>query len=373
MTTDRLGLYVHIPYCVKKCDYCDFCSLPIGRARIDDRYILALCEDILSYKREERLSLDTVFFGGGTPSLLAPDQLGAIVRAIKESFDISGRGEWTFEANPGTVTEEALRAFRLAGFNRVSMGLQSIHENELKILGRIHNFEDFKSSFSILRSAGFDNINVDLMYAIPEQTKESLLATLNTVTALEPEHISAYGLIIEESTPFGKRGSEYEVDPDTESDLYELVYTLLRDSGYHHYEISNYARAGYECRHNLIYWQMKEYIGVGAAAHSFFEKKRFFNSSNVGEYIASPHPVEYEEQSESELAEDHFMLGMRLRDGISRSEYISRYGFDIIKRVKEEELLKMKSEGYLEYDGDRISLTDKGLYVSNSFLLHFLF
>ena len=218
------GLYVHIPFCLKKCNYCDFCSFDNLESTARDAYIEALIREIKSYKREEKLKLNTVFFGGGTPSLLTPLEFSIIAAAIEESFDLAALEEWTLEANPKTLTREKLLAYRSAGVNRISIGLQSIHENEMKKLGRIHNLADFENALSLTRSAGIDNINVDLMFGIPEQTKESFNKTLDYVLSLGISHISLYGLIIEENTPFGRMRDKLTLpSEDTEADMYFLA------------------------------------------------------------------------------------------------------------------------------------------------------
>ena len=285
MTTKPIGLYVHIPFCVRKCNYCDFCSFDISSVTWKEQYLKALESEIRSYT-ERNIAVDSIFIGGGTPSLLTPDEFGLITEAIKDSFDVLPDVEFTVEANPGTLNEEKLAAFVRCGVNRLSMGLQSIHENELKTLGRIHNFDDFKHSFTIARKIGINNINVDLMYGIPHQTIDSFSKTLESVCDLLPEHISLYGLIIEEGTPFYKMQRELPLPTeDTECDMYYFAAKYLRKLGYFHYEISNYAKAGMECQHNLKYWRCEEYIGVGLNAHSYLDSKRFYNSENADEYI----------------------------------------------------------------------------------------
>ena len=371
MATDKLGLYVHIPYCVRKCNYCDFCSLPNGRGEVPASYLDTLCAEILSYRTEPRRVIDTVYFGGGTPSLLSPAQAERIVIAIRDTFDIRDSAEITLEANPGTLTEEKARAFHSLGFNRVSLGLQSVHENEMKTLGRIHTYAEFVDSFKLLRRVGFDNINVDLMYGIPHQTKESFAATLESVVALSPEHISAYGLILEEGTPlYSMRDSLPIPSTDEECDMYDLCRGMLRDAGYEHYEISNYARAGKRSRHNLIYWSFGEYIGVGAAAHSFSQGVRSYNTDDVASYVSSPEGTRACD-TELDLAFEYAMLGLRLIDGFSLSDYKTRFGASFTDG-KESLLSRLEVEGLLTVSADRLALTEDGFYVSNSILAEIL-
>ncbi len=371
MATDSLGLYVHIPYCVRKCNYCDFCSLPNGRGEVPKEYINALCDEISSYKGKVCRSLDTVYFGGGTPSLLTSEQISEIMSVLRSSFEISDGAELTFEANPGTVNQDNAQAFKSAGFNRASLGLQSIHENEMKKLGRIHNFQDFLKTYSLLRSSGFDNINVDLMYGIPYQTKDSFRQTLEKVIELSPEHISSYGLIIEEGTPFySEKDSLLIPTQDDECDMYDLACKILANAGYEHYEISNYAKAGRRSRHNLLYWNFKDYIGVGAAAHSFLSGKRFYNTSDVSEYIRGSSLHCYEE-NDADSAYEYAMLKLRLKDGFLLSEYESRFGTHFLSG-KEDVIDALVKAGLIIIDNGRISLTERGFYVSNSILTEIL-
>ena len=374
MATDSLGLYVHIPYCKRKCNYCDFCSLPLGDGAVPDSYIARLIDEIRSYSGAEKRALTTIYFGGGTPSLLAPDKMRLIVSAIKESFAIADNAEITFEANPGTLSEEKALEYRRLGFNRVSMGLQSIHDNEMKKLGRIHDYDDFLKSYNLLRKAGFDNINVDLMYGIPDQTKESFTRTLENILALSPEHISCYGLIIEEGTPFYKMADTLNVpELDDECDMYELAARMLADYGYSHYEISNYARDGFESRHNLIYWNSDDYIGVGAAAHSCLDGIRRSNTEDVSEYISSRGISPNDERSpdKDEQAYTYAMLKLRLKAGFSLSEYSARFGRSFLDG-RESAIKNMERNGLLKLENDRIFLTEKGFYVSNGILVEIL-
>ena len=374
MATDNLGLYVHIPYCIRKCNYCDFCSLPLGDGAVPDSYISRLIDEIRAYSKAEKRVLTTIYFGGGTPSLLAPDKMRLIVSAIKESFAIADNAEITFEANPGTLSEEKALEYRRLGFNRVSMGLQSIHDNEMKKLGRIHDYEDFLKSYNLLRKAGFDNINVDLMYGIPDQTKESFALTLENIIALAPNHISCYGLIIEEGTPFYKMADTLNVpELDDECDMYEIAARMLADNGYSHYEISNYARAGFESRHNLIYWNSDDYIGVGAAAHSCLDGIRRSNTEDVSEYVSSHGILPKEEHSpdEDEAAYTYAMLKLRLKSGFSLSEYRERFGRSFLDG-RESAIANMEKNGLLKLENDRIFLTERGFYVSNGILVEIL-
>ena len=370
MTTDSLGLYVHIPYCVRKCNYCDFCSLPRGSSGVPDEYVARLCREIEGYSDKVSMPLDTVYFGGGTPSLLSKEQMQKIFASIQSSFIISDGAEITFEANPGTLTEDKALAFYNLGFNRVSVGLQSIHEKEMKKLGRIHTYEDFLSCYNSLRKVGFDNISVDLMYGIPYQTKESFAETLRRIIELYPEHISAYGLMIEEGTPFYFERDLPTPTLDEECDMYDLASDMLAKAGYEHYEISNYAKIGKRSRHNSLYWHFGEYIGVGAAAHSFFMEKRFFNTDDVTAYINGSEKS-YIDEVDVDHAYEYAMLGLRLKEGISLNDYKSRFGKSFTEG-KEAVIERFAAEGLLKLTDERIALTERGFYISNSILIEIL-
>ncbi len=374
MTIKPLGLYVHIPFCLRKCNYCDFCSF----ANVDDDvrrgYIEALVSEILSYKRCERLVVDTVFFGGGTPSVLTPTEFKTICSAINEAFEIAPDAEFSIEVNPKTLTLEKVFAYRAAGVNRVSIGLQTIHEKERIKLGRIHNFKDFEIAYGMVKEHLTDNIGVDLMYGIPYQTTASFKETLETALSFHPRHLSCYGLIIEEGTPFYCEGDKLPLpSEDEECDMYECATRILSDNGYMHYEISNYSLPGYQSRHNLKYWQLGEYIGVGVAAHSFFEGRRSFNTENISVYIRGDRK-EYkvsEAVSNDELSYDFVMLGLRLGCGISLTEYKNRFFVDFLEG-RNDKIRDLVKGGYAILDKDRFALTEKGLYVSNTILTELL-
>ena len=371
MTTKPIGLYVHVPFCVRKCNYCDFCSFPESSVNAEDRaeYLDTLIAEILGYKRHPKITVDTVFFGGGTPSLLLPTEIEKLFVAIRETFEILPDAEITIEANPRTLSREKLEIYRALGINRLSIGLQSIHENEQKSLGRIHNCADFLDNFNLAREVGFDNISVDLMYGIPEQTPDSFSETLDTVMALRPEHISAYGLIIEEGTPFFEMQENLNLPTeDTECDMYRLAVEKLSSAGYSHYEISNYARDGHESRHNLHYWRLDEYIGVGVAAHSYFDGRRYCNSESLSDYTANSRScTDNDDEREFEYA----MLVFRLAEGLSLSDFEARFSHSF-EDGREELISRYTSLGYMRRDGDRLALTDDGMYVSNAILSELL-
>ncbi len=356
-----VGLYLHIPFCVRKCNYCDFCSKPPENGDFES-YFSRLEQELSAYKQSPKIGVNTVFIGGGTPSILPLGYFTRLLCLVRDTFDLAPDAEITTEINPGTLTREKAEEYKAVGINRVSIGLQSIHENELKRLGRIHGYADFLYSYNLLRELGFENISVDLMYGIPEQTQESLEKTLSAVTALNPEHISLYGLIIEDGTPFAANVEGLPLPTeDEECDMYYIACDRLRDAGYSHYEISNYARAGYECRHNLKYWSTDEYIGIGAAAHSFFGGKRYGNTRDI--FAISRDPRANDESG----ADEYIMMRLRLRDGLSLSEFKAKFGFDFTVG-REKTLLELQAHGLLSLTGDTIALTERGFYVSNSIL-----
>lgn len=368
--TKKLGVYVHIPFCKKKCNYCDFCSRPADDA-MRAEYTARLVDEILSQKEAlSGYSANTVFFGGGTPSVMKTEELRAVLEAIKECVPLSSDCEISIEVNPGTVNAQTFSEYKRVGFNRISIGMQSIHEGELRALGRIHSFEDFLSCVEAARASGFSNINADVMYGIPNQSRESFSETVNTLISLDIPHISCYGLIIEEGTPFYEaRESLALPSEDEECDMYESAHEALTERGYSHYEISNYAKAGYECRHNLKYWQSEEYIGFGISAHSYLCGKRFYNTGSFSEYF-SDSAEKYKQNADASADGREFeyaMLGLRLRFGFSLAEYESKFGKDfLVGREKLiEEYVKL---GLMKTEGGRIFLTYKGFYVSNSIL-----
>ena len=369
MTTDKkVGIYVHIPFCIKKCNYCDFCSFPERNFPSKKEYIDALISEIESYSGKN-IILDSIFFGGGTPSILEPFEFSEIVRSIRRVFLLDDDLEFTVEANPKTLNAEKLSAYRALGVNRVSMGMQSIHEKELKKLGRIHNYDDFLESFKLVKASGIENINVDVMYGIPEQTKESFEKTLKTLLDLRPSHISVYGLILEEGTPFfNNKDSLVLPSDDEECDMYYLASDLLKSHGYNHYEISNYALDGAECRHNMKYWRCDDYIGVGLSAYSLYKGRRFGNTDNYARYVGEKDLLQYNETLDTaSMAYEYVMLHLRMAEGFSLNEYKELFGTDF-SAGREEIIQKLVNLKLLEQNGDILSLTEKGFYVSNAIL-----
>ena len=335
-------------------------------------YTDAVVREIREYSSPCRIKVNTVFFGGGTPSVLPAEMFLKITYAVSEVFDIADDAEFSVEVNPGAVSADTLRAYRKAGVNRISIGLQSTHADELSSLGRIHSYEEFLQTYREIRACGFSNINIDLMYGIPNQTKSSFSQTLDRVIALGPEHISAYGLIIEEGTVFfEKRTSLNLPSEDSECEMYGIACERLSASGYSHYEISNYAKPGFECKHNLKYWRDEEYIGIGLSAHSCYLGKRYSNTSVLSRYIKDKHPRECLSENAASDPFEYAMLRLRLAEGLSTLEYENKFGapFAIGKENTVADFVKY---GLLKINGERISLTEKGFYLSNHILAQLL-
>ena len=369
-----MEIYIHIPFCIRKCDYCDFLSGPSGPEEQAD-YVQALLREIQAVEEGEGRSVSSIFIGGGTPSVLDERLLGDILREIRNRFKMEEDAEITIEVNPGTANIGKLQAYREMGINRLSIGLQSPEDRELKILGRIHNYGQFLETYQEARTVGFDNINIDLMSAIPDQTYEGWVKNLRTVAELEPEHISAYSLIVEEGTPFAARKLNLP-DEDTEYNMYEATAQILKEYGFEQYEISNYARKGRECRHNVGYWTRQDYLGFGLGASSLYGKERFANTADMKKYLENsrnPEKIREKEPSlirEDEMAEFMF-LGLRMTKGISKADFQRCFGCTI-ESVYGEVLEKYESmELLLEKDG-RIFLSREGIHVSNSIMAEFL-
>lgn len=368
-----LGIYIHIPFCIKKCNYCDFCSFPDSDGQLMSAYVKELIIRINDFsKKNGKRCVDTVYFGGGTPTLLSIKHFEDIFVALKNSFDISSDAEITAECNPASIDAEGLKKLRDIGINRLSIGLQSSDDTELMILGRLHSFKDFCDTFYSARNAGFDNISIDLMYGIPNQTKESFKATLEKVINLAPEHISAYGLKIEEGTEFYRNIDRLVLpDEDTEAELYILCCDILSKNGYLQYEISNFARSGKESRHNLKYWRADDYIGFGVAAHSRFEGERFGNSRNIKAFIAGEDIVcERQRISDEAFLNEYVMLGLRLTEGIDKNEFFALTGQEFTQYYPTVE--NYVKGGFMVESEKKIAFTTKGFLVSNVILSQML-
>ncbi len=366
-----LSLYIHIPFCVRKCYYCDFLSAP-ATEDVQEQYFHGLSAEIAarSEQYKDRV-VQTVFIGGGTPSMVEPEQIFKMIKEVKTRFNIAKGAEISMEINPGTVkSKKSFEIYKEAGINRLSIGLQSADDEELKVLGRIHTYKQFEQTWMWARETGFDNINVDVMSALPGQTVENYRKTLEKVCDLEPEHISAYSLIIEEGTPFFERYSYLAEDEEHEEKdrlMYAMTKELLGARGYRRYEISNYAREGSECRHNMVYWKRQDYLGMGIGAASLINNARYKNTDNLKKYIESGGITEYEEVetlSEDEQMEEFMFLGLRLTEGVSKNKFLETFDTQM-ESVYGHVLENNVKNGLLEVDGEYVRLTEKGLDLSN--------
>lgn len=395
MERRELELYIHIPFCVKKCNYCDFLSFGTEDERLSDTpchptrqlpvpevYVDRLCREIRWYGQKEEFShrpVISVFFGGGTPSLLSEAQIFRLMAELRDNFLIRRDAEVTMEANPGTLTPGKLKQMRFCGINRLSLGLQSTVERELKALGRIHSYGAFLQSFKWAREAGFKNINVDLMTALPEQTMSSYLKSLEQAAALKPEHISAYSLIIEPGTPFEAMEARGELalpNEDEEREMYHLTRKFLSEMGYERYEISNYARPGYECRHNIGYWRGRDYLGLGLGASSLIDGRRFSNRTEIKDYLALTMGSDdwyeaVETLTPAAKMEEFMFLGLRLVRGVSEEDFYRKFGVKMMSvygeviRKNELEKLLIRKNGWLR-------LTELGMDLANRVMADFI-
>ena len=405
MGAQELELYLHIPFCIKKCNYCDFLSMP-AEEDVRRHYLGCLKEEIMGkagYFRERRVP--TVFFGGGTPSILAGEQMEDLMDAIRKGFSIEPDAEVTIECNPGTLDEGKLCAYRRAGINRLSLGLQSVRKEELSLLGRIHDFDQFLENFRLARRLGFDNINIDLMSALPGQHVQDWEDTLQRVLALEPEHISAYSLIIEEGTPFyetyqederrRERGKEPYILPGEEEErrMYCLTEQLLGEKGYLRYEISNYAKPGRECRHNIGYWRRTPYLGLGLGSASLVGDVRFSNTRDLQEYqriyqnstvfkdavlsagfgagCAKALGCQANVLGKQEQMEEFMFLGLRMMEGVSKAGFERAFGVRM-ETVYGAAIQRLEGQRLLKQEGGRVCLTREGISVSNYVMSLFL-
>ena len=411
MNNNNLEIYIHTPFCVKKCAYCDFLSFPAD-TNTQIQYVHALLNEIRFYgERMGGYQVSTIYIGGGTPSWLEPELLVAIMDQVYNSFHVREDAEVSIECNPGTVTTAKLEAYRRAGINRLSIGLQSANNEELKVLGRIHTYEQFLKTYELARNAGYTNINIDLMSGLPRQSAESFADTLQRVIRLKPEHISAYSLIIEKGTPFYEKykcdmvrqeaGMKTEELP-TEDDTYKmlkLTQRVLAKAGYERYEISNYAKPGYACRHNVGYWTRENYLGLGLGAASLIDNVRYSNTRELYEYIEicrkltflppevfapeegmdAPERGWFGSNLHTEAAvvnrkaqmEEFMFLGLRMTEGISRNEFEANFGMPI-EAAYVQVLPDLQAQKLIEKREGRVYLTDRGMDVANYVMAQFL-
>ena len=372
-----MEIYVHIPFCIRKCSYCDFLSFPC-KDREKKAYLQALHREILCCGKDGGSTpVTSVFFGGGTPSLLTGEELAGILSALRQQFVFQKDAEITMEANPGTLTKENLRLYRAAGVNRLSIGCQSVHDAELKTLGRIHTFAQFAESFTLAREAGFTNINVDLMSAIPGQDLAAWRDCLEKITDFAPEHISAYSLIIEEGTPFFEMQDTLALpDEDTEREMYELTREFLAKKGYIQYEISNYARPGRECRHNIGYWDQTPYLGLGLGASSYKDGVRWKNTPDMAAYLAQADAGQFARADEERLTveeqmEEFMFLGLRMTRGVSISLFQERFGVEMAA-VYQKPIEHFVREKLLTIRQNRVCLTEKGMDLADMVMAEFM-
>ena len=418
MTKKQLELYIHIPFCVKKCEYCDFLSFPADEPA-QRRYLIALLKEVEYYgMRTDGYRVSSIFIGGGTPSSINAEWIRRILDTVRRRYDLAEDAEITIECNPGTLTPQKLEIYKKAGVNRLSIGLQSTLDEELKTLGRIHTYEEFLESYRAARDAGFYNINIDLMSGLPYQTPEKFQKTLYEVIGLRPAHISVYSLIIEKGTPFwdhyqkdlalqkaGKRTKALP-DEDTEYTIYKMTQRMLAEEGFAQYEISNYARPGWECRHNCGYWTGVDYLGIGLGASSYFEGYRFSNTSDMQKYLRLIPDLymsavdrseklgfmvmdqekldrldegkllgqvhkELTRMDETSRMEEFMFLGLRMICGVSKEEFYRRFGKDM-QEVYGEQLADLSEKELLIEEEDRVYLTERGLDLGNYCMAKFL-
>ena len=368
----NVGIYIHVPFCLSKCHYCDFCSEQRADEEKKEQYAEKLCEEIELFADKigesgEIPVADTVYFGGGTPTLLSAEQFDTVLSVIDTKFGIDKDAEITAETNPKSADGKKLGEIRKSGVNRLSIGMQSVHDNELKALGRIHSFKDFFDTYYDARRVGFENISVDLMYGIPQQTKESFCRSVETLAEATPEHISSYSLTVEEGTNFYQRRDKLIFpDEDTVADMYADMTEALAKYGYHKYEISNFAKEGRESRHNLKYWRLEDYLGFGPAAHSCFAGKRFAHSRDIDAYIRGESIIiDIEKLSKSEQMNEYAMLGMRLAEGISFARFFERFGIEFLSVFP---IFRKYAPEFVEIDKEYCRFTEKGMFVSNFIL-----
>ena len=366
----KLGLYIHIPFCARKCNYCDFYSLPYS-TEAEEKYITALCHHIEAegalYKG---CVFDTAYIGGGTPSVLSPASLEKLVNTAKTYLNLTQGGEFTIEANPCSVTEEKLLAYKSMGINRISMGVQSANDSELSCLGRLHTRSEAEHAFRLARACGFDNISLDLMFGLPDQTLADFERSLDFVLSLCPEHISAYGLKIEKNTPFGRAQATLALPgEDEEYSMYSTLCDTLSKNGYEQYEISNFSKKGYRARHNVKYWLAEEYVGFGPSAHSYFDGVRYYYSPDLSAYISGRVEKireEREELTEADKMDEYVMLRLRLCDGVDMAEFESTFKKQFLCEYAG--VLDFVKSGHMVNENGRVAFTKEGFFVSNYIL-----
>lgn len=361
----EIGIYVHIPFCKSKCYYCDFTSFA-GKENEIETYINRVLEEIESCEKTG-FDVSTIYIGGGTPSFINEEYIVKIIEKIKEKFIVKQDAEITIETNPGTLNKEKLESYVKVGINRLSLGLQSTDNNMLKTIGRIHTFKDFLENYKLAREVGFKNINVDLILALPKNEGKSIVSQVKEIIDLNPEHISVYSLILEEGTKLKEMYDERKIElpsDEEERKMYWDVKNVLEENGFVHYEISNFAKKGFESRHNLNCWNQKEYLGFGTVASSYYDKKRFTNPKTIEEYLSKKEAILEEEQSREDEAKEFMLLGLRKIEGVSISEFERKFQINPLFYFRFE-ISKLTDEDLLEVDLDSVKLTKKGLDLAN--------
>ena len=366
----EIGIYIHIPFCIKKCEYCDFVSY-CNKKEYVPQYINALKKEIKNNINKE-YKITTIYIGGGTPSSIEENYIADIIETIKlnmneENLKDFENIEVTIEVNPGTVNKEKLQVYKKIGINRLSIGLQETHNELLKSIGRIHTYEEFINTYNLAIKIGFNNINVDLMIALPNQTIQDIKENLEKITKLNPEHISVYSLILEEGTPFYNKYNENKIklpDEELERNMYWYVKNTLENNGYMHYEISNFSKKGFESKHNMNCWNQEEYLGFGVAAHSYNNRIRYSNTNSIEEYIKGSNKIIHEEQTLEDMQKEYMLLGLRKIEGINIQKFKNKFAQNPIFIFKEQ-LNKLVDEELIIVDGNEIKLTNKGLDLAN--------
>ncbi len=370
------SLYIHIPFCISKCVYCDFNSIVI-KSQMVDEYLTAIEQELQAVAGKH--SFRTVFIGGGTPTVLNETQLDRLLSMISRRVDVPNLKEFTIEANPGTLSDEKAIIMKNSHVDRISIGIQSFNDRYLKLLGRIHSANEAKDIFLNLKEKGFKNISIDLIYGYPDQTLNEWKKDLQESCKLDPEHISAYCLTYEQGTPIVEMtdsGTLKKLSEDEELKMYEFTNDFLCDRGYNHYEISNFAKQGKECLHNIVYWENREYIGIGAGAFSYVNGERYCNIKNVKEYTSSSRSKKRlicfsEKLPQKQRASEILIMALRMTSGISKKEFIQRSGFDL-NELFEKQLNNLTQAGLINFDDERVKLTRKGLTVADSVMMEFV-
>ena len=372
----KVGIYVHIPFCKQKCKYCDFVSFQCMEDK-EEEYFNCLIEEIVDKSKElknDKISIDTIYIGGGTPSIVKTGYVQEIINTIFDNYKVEKNAEITIEVNPGTVDEEKMRKYYETGINRISIGLQSANDKLLNMLGRIHTYREFEKAYSYARKAGFKNINVDLMIGLPNQTMDDVKESLQRIIEKSPEHISVYSLIVEENTKMYdliETGKLQLPDEELEREMYWKVKEILERNGYEHYEISNFSKPGYQSKHNSNCWKQHDYLGFGVAAHSYYDGMRYSNIDNLKQYIenmknkeAVYNVVFHENQSKEDMMKEFMLLGLRKIDGVKISDFKEKF-VDNPLYIFRNELNRLSCEKLIEVNENEIKLTDKGLDLAN--------